>query len=85
MVAAHPVLGVSGHPLQALDGVRPIIDNVAAERHGIMVGLRAEDGLQGGPVAVDVREDKEFHGGSALGTDVFQPSMCTRQAVLKGA
>lgn len=33
MVAAHSVLGVFGHPMQAFDGVRPIIDNVAAERH----------------------------------------------------
>ena len=61
MVAAHPVLGVFGHPVQTLDGVRPVIDNVAAERHGVVVGLGAEHSLERGPVPVDVRENEKFH------------------------
>jgi len=63
--------------MKAFDGVRPETHDVSAERYGIVAGLRAQDGLQRGPVSVYVREDQEFHGGIALGTE-FLPAQNAR-------
>ncbi len=52
-------------------------------RHGIIVGLLAQDRLQGGPVCVDVREYQEFHGAIVPGTEFFPGPLRTCQAMLE--
>jgi len=57
VVAAHEMLGVLGNPAQALSRVRAVIDDVAAECHGVPRAFSLENGLQRGPVAMDIGED----------------------------
>jgi hypothetical protein len=58
VIASDAVLGMFGHPAEALDRVWPVIDDITAERHGVPLGLSPEDRFQGGPVAVNVGKDR---------------------------
>jgi hypothetical protein len=59
VVAAHGVAGVLAHPLDDRGGLQGVIDEVAqADAHVVRLG---RDGLQGGPVGVDVGDEQDAH------------------------
>ena len=66
VVAANTVFGVLGDPVEAFHGMRPVIDHIAAEGNGIMVGLGANDRLDAGQLAWMSDRISSFIGTSAV-------------------
>ena len=69
VVSADDVASVDHQPAEAFDGLRPIIDHIAAEDHGTRLRLRRKHRRQRRPVSVDVQRMRSLIGRRGRGAN----------------